>query len=302
MTMDANTSRHGLAAAATLSHKPVNQDACAVAFNADVPLAGVVIADGLGSHYGADVAARVVVRSIAEDLESLPAGGSLDPRRLFAGAHARLQREVDDRLELLPADLVWSTAFGTTAICAVETDDELIVAYTGNGGVFHIRGNFNTFPASQLLPWTAVNYLNPHSVPRDGKNVMYKIVSPRSRAEEISPSIIRISKDDDTFGDIILCCSDGIYSYDQTSIGRDREQNLWISGGASIARFYAALAAQFEDEPSDGTLETALTTYLKELDTAGLVDDDCTVGVLVTRKALAFQSQLREKRRESALA
>jgi two-component sensor histidine kinase len=72
----------------------------------------------------------------------------------------------------LPADLDWRNAFGTTVLCAVETIDHIVVGYLGNGAIIHIRGNFTTFPPSQLLPWTAINYLNPHTISQGGKNTM----------------------------------------------------------------------------------------------------------------------------------
>src|SRR5216684_3865592 len=249
---------YGLVATGTTSLKMVNQDACKVAVNPRVPLAGVIVADGVGSHYGAEVASEVVAVSLAAQLQALGPGERVDMRRLFAAAHFRLQNQIEEQLETLPPDLDWKNAFGTTAICVAETAGELTFGYVGNGGIFHIRGNFNTFPPSQLLPWNAVNHLNPHSIPVHGKNVMYKLLSPKSTPEESTPSVVTVSKDDTPFGDIVLCCTDGVYSYDQTPIGRDDQKSIWISGEKSMALFYESLARFFEGEPSSGALQATL--------------------------------------------
>jgi serine/threonine protein phosphatase PrpC len=294
--------RLGLAAVKTLGSKQPNQDACAVASNPDHPLSAVVVADGVGSHYGADLASSTVADSLATYLSSLDREMPLDLREAFTIARARLVQEVEQRYDPTSLDIDWTRAFGTTAMCAVETERSIVLAYTGNGAIFHIRGNFNTLGPAQLLPWSALNYLNPHSLSLHGKNAMYKLLSPWATPEEIEPSIIEISKDDAHFGDIVLCCTDGIYSFDQVSIGRDRNHALWISGEASMERFYAALKRFFESEPSTDALETGLETYLAELGEANLVTDDCTVGVVITRKALAFQAARREKQLASVPA
>src|SRR5262249_2604018 len=148
----------------------------------------------------------------------------------------------------VPADLDWNSAYGTTVLCAFETPRSIMLAYLGNGAIFHIRGNFNTFPASQLLPWAAINYLNPHSLSQNGKNVLYKLLSPRGRDGEIIPTVLTLGKDQDVFGDIVLVCSDGIHSYDQTAIGTDDEGRLWISGDETVRLFFESLKLFFEQE------------------------------------------------------
>lgn len=300
--MDSPVFRPGLAAVASVSKKEVNQDSASIAFNSGYPLKAVIVADGLGSHYRAEFGSTVVAQAIADGLESIQRWQSIRCEELFERAQFRLKLAVETMFETLPPDLDWQNAFGTTVVCAVETEERLTFAYSGNGGLFHLRGNFNTFPASQLLPWSALNYLNPHSISQNGCNAIYKLIGPRSTAEEFQPTVMTVSKDDTHFGDIIICCTDGIYSYDQTPIGRDDRQNLWIGTEPAMSRLYTVLGAFFNDEPTEESLTRLLQDYVAALKSDGLVSDDCTVGVLVTAKALAFQAQLREKRTDGALA
>jgi len=292
--------QRGLMAAATTSNKPLNQDAFAMTKKEHPLLAGVVVADGLGSHFGAEIAATVVARVISEELDVSASRQVPDMQRVFAKAWRSIGDHVDAHSDGLPADLDWQNAFGTTALCAVETIDALTMAYVGNGGIFHLRGNFNTFPKSQLLPWSALNYLNPHTIPRDGKNAMYKLVAPRSGPSEISPTVMTMSKDESYFGDIIVCCTDGIYSYDQVEIGLDDQRRVWISGEASVSRLFEALNGFFEGELTDEALAKCLNAYLANLKSSNLVTDDCTIGLLITQKALEYQMTLRARRGAAA--
>jgi len=287
-----------LVAAATRSRKTVNQDAFAVVAPGHASLPAVVVADGLGSHYGAEAASDIAARTIAEAIRDTPSAAALDLSSAFQAARCRIVRHVETLGDTLPPDLDRTQAFGTTAVCAVDGPDRLTLGYVGNGGLFHLRGNFNGFPKSQLLPWTALNYLNPHTVPEQGKNAMCKLVSPANGAASAMPTVLTVSKDVDLFGDIVVCVTDGVYSYDQTPMGRDSEHRTWISGERSVALLFAALGTFFAGpEHTMDALAGCLEEFLVALDAENLMSDDCTVGVLVTEQALRYQA-----RRRSALA
>lgn len=282
-----------LAAAATIGNKPVNQDAFAVARNGDAGLVAILVADGVGSHFGAEVASAMVVAKLREALETAVSPCEIDIPSLFFDARTHLERHVKQHAGDLPADLDWHNAFGTTLLCGVERNDHIILGYVGNGGIFHLRGNFNCFPPSQLLPWTAVNYLNPHSFSQDGKNILYDVLSVNPE-HEMTPTVLNLRKSRDRFGDIVMICSDGLYSYDQVPIGKDDQDHIWISGEQSVALFFQYLNRFFTgDEYTDRTLQAALEEYLAEIRARGLVADDCTLAVMVTGAALRFQRSLR---------
>ncbi len=101
-------------------------------------------------------------------------------------------------------------------------------------------------------------------------------------------------------GDIILICTDGVYSFDQVQMGRDSDQKVWISAEPSTTLFFEALNSFFSNSPSQAGLNYCIDTYLVNLKAANLVCDDCTVAVLITQKALEYQDQLKAPKAEES--
>jgi serine/threonine protein phosphatase PrpC len=277
---------------ATLTNKNVNQDWSSKINNPKLQLYGVVVADGIGSYSHAMEAAKHVctfVRKYIDDCEDLE---KLDFDNIFSAAKLELieySREVGLDTE--------ETALGTTLIVAVhyptpgKNYDTIKLAYVGNGAIWHLRGNFNHFDKSQLLPWNAINYLNPHSVKQDGKEALYKLISCSSNFKESIPSVITI-RADENFGDIIMVCTDGIYSFDQTKMGTDTAGRIWISGEQSMALFYSRLADFFKYGALE--LDHLLVDYLDNLNTIEELDDDATLGVFITAAAVNHQMKFND--------
>jgi serine/threonine protein phosphatase PrpC len=280
-------------AVATTSNKDKNEDSCASVRNEDIPLAALIIADGIGSHFAADQASRVVTESARQTLVRLGPESPIDVECVFEAAYQGLQQHVVNKAEEIPAAVDWANAFGTTLLCAVETPAHLLLGYVGNGALVHIRGNFNTFPDSQLLPWSAINYLNPHSFSRNGKNVLYKLLTPRAQSPVVNPTVLSLKKDNELYGDIIVACSDGICSYDQTPIGRDGSGRIWIGSDETLELLFETLKGFFAQEHwTQESLEESLNTYLGTLREKNLITDDCTLGVLISEQALCYQQAL----------
>lgn len=282
-----------LIAVATRSHKAVNQDAAAVAYHPHLPLAGVIVADGLGSHFGADEAACMAVMTAAESIVSVHDTDSRWMPSAFAAARLGIERLVCNRCERLPAALNLAEAFGTTLLCGMDLPDRLVVGYVGNGAIIHLRGDFLAFPPTQLLPWNAVNYLNPHSRMVRGTNVLYKWLGPQTTAVQSSPTVLEIAKDNSFVGDLLLVCSDGISSLDQTPIGLDADKRMWIRADPSVGLLYGHLKEFIAHGAlTSNALRDCLERYLLDLDAARLVGDDVTIGVIITAAAVkGFESR-----------
>jgi serine/threonine protein phosphatase PrpC len=292
----------GVVAAATTSRKPVNQDACALVCNHSLPAAGVVVADGLGSHFGSELAAAAACAHVSGELARHDAC-RIDWPAIFCAACDAIGRAVRHAAAVLPDGTRTANVFGTTLICGLDHSDRLIAAYTGNGAVIHLRGDFNVRPPSVLLPWTALNYLNPHSQPVDGHNMLYKWLAPGASHLQARPTVVEVRKDDDIAGDLLVVCSDGVASQDQIQVGTDEAGRIWSAGGQHLPLLYTHLSEYLDGPDQSATaLHALLDRYLQALHDGGLVDDDCTVGVIVTAQAIRFHAARRARDVEEARA
>jgi serine/threonine protein phosphatase PrpC len=274
-----------------------NQDYGVTAKNQAVPMSAMIIADGLGSFEYAELAAREVVEFVRGQIENAVPEDAPDPSVLFHHAKTHLVEFANQFSEEKKISLDRARSFGTTLIAGLETITHLTLGYAGNGGIWHLRGNFNHFHESKYLPWNAVNYLNPHSVQGSaGKEELYRLLSLADDTDEAVPSVFRMEKDESYFGDIILICTDGIYSSDQVPVGKAGDGSLWISAEKIMPLFYDHLNAYFAGpgEWTDQTLEKAMQEYLNTLKEQKLLEDDATLGVLITAKTLAYQQKFRK--------
>jgi PPM family protein phosphatase len=177
----------------------------------------------------------------------------------------------------------------TTSILVTEIEDRIIIAYTGNGAVWHIKGNFNSLPDSFLFPWNAFHLLNQYKFSGKAGRNQYQSGLNNDNDEENSPSIIEIQKDKQ-YGDIILICTDGIYSTNHLK-GKN-EKGIWIrKNKIFILKIFSYLNHFFHSGKSQDkdTLKEILKLYLQEL--KPFLVDDATIGVLITSDAIGWQNK-----------
>lgn len=264
-----------LTATGTITNKSENQDAHIELENA------IIVADGLGSLSFAGEASQIVVQSIhAELLYNIEKSEKTDFNLIFENAKSKL---------ILQATETGNDAnhYGTTVIVALDREKVLEIAYAGNGAIWHIKGNFNEFPSTYLFPWNAINLLNPHSIPQGGKEALYRLISANSSFQEAEPSIITLKKDD-FFGDILMICTDGVFSNDQLNMGNN-SAGKWIKFEETMNIFFQNIKLFFEEvaEPSRESLSDFITNYLEAI--KPIIDDDASVGILITPQVLNYQ-------------
>jgi hypothetical protein len=97
-----------------------------------------------------------------------------------------------------------------------------------------------------------------------------------------------------------MLCTDGIYSFDRTPVGKAPDGSIWISGESAMALFYHCLGDYFATtpEPSETSLQAAMQAYLEALKSAGALHDDATLGLLVTPKAVEYQRKYWRRKAE----
>ena len=278
----------------TISHKTINEDFIETFSNLNLKCKGFIVGDGIGSNYLPDEGSKFCVTKLKELLENCKSIKDFDFDLLYTSVYTGLKEnfeteEVDAKVEDK------KQAFGTTLICVIEFEDKFIMAYLGNGSIWHLRGNFTNFSEQRYLPWNAINILNPHTIEVGGKEVLYKFFALECTELQIKPSVIEIKKDNDIYGDLIIASTDGLYSTDHIPIAKDREGNIWISGEKKMEMLFSSLTNftqienfQFVD------LEKNINTFLEEINSNKLIDDDTTFGLIISNQALKYQRLINE--------
>lgn len=286
--MNNDNYKKSILASATITNKSENQDSKGE-FEGE-QFNSIFIADGLGSFVYPRIASEQVVEFFIRQSRESDFGNPIyqNINYLYKSAKKELISYAKENIK--EVDNESQNLYGTTAITLFETIDKITIAYAGNGGVWHIRGNFNEFPNVYHYPWNALNYLNPHTTPENGKEALYRLISNNSDFSECVPTTIEIDKDK-RIGEIIMICTDGIYSADQVSAGKN-DKGVWVRYEPSILKFFNYLKEYFKinQDYSKEKIEEMLNRYLEDLKVA--LDDDATIGILISKEALNYQYKL----------
>ena len=280
-------------AASSISKKPVNQD-FTLAQILENGSRLLLVADGIGSHYKAEFGAKSACEFLWEKAKENPS--NINFESLFLAIPGHIKELVEEAHLLDGRDP--NRAFGTTLLCGLETEREYKIAYVGNGAILHIRGNFNHFPKTSpqyQLPWTLSNLLNPHSMWENGNNVLYKFVSPYAPDEITRPTLLSLIKDEDQFGEILIFCTDGLYSADQIMLGRADDDKIWIGIDEKVIILleYIRDFLNREHYTSQGLTEI-IEFYLQILKERQLIEDDCSLAIIISEKTIEYHSTLQK--------
>lgn len=274
---------------ATQTHKSTsNQDFCSLIINEAAKFKGIIVADGIGSHFRSELSSKYCTEKIKERLEQIMTIEDLNLDLLFTQTRTDLKSYAHSHLK---EDELNNNPFGTTLICALEFDDEYLIAYVGNGSIWQISGNFNHFGINRYLPWNTCNLLNPHTVEEEGKSALYKYFSINDSVS-CKPSVIKVSKNEDCYGDIICITTDGVFSNDDVKIGKDDNDVIWIMGEESMKLLYAQLTEFFGQDLNkieEIDVQVMLNKYLSELKERKLMHDDTTLGIIISPKVFQYQ-------------
>lgn len=276
-------------ATGTNTNKKENQD-CKGEFECE-GFSSIFIADGLGSYKYARLSSERVINFFNASLRSIGSSDSKENTIFFPDIFRQAkQKLIEFSQEILTEDdNRQEDLFGTTVIAVTEQKSTISFAYVGNGAIWHIRGNFTEFPDSYLFPWNAVNILNPHTTPENGKEALYRLISDSSDFSECLPSIITIEKDTQV-GELIIICTDGIYSADQLSAGKN-DKGIWVKYQPAMLKLFSYLKHFFKTNPNYNkeSFGQMLNEFLEELNPT--LEDDATIGILVTEAALNYQNR-----------
>ena len=128
-----------------------NQDYCRTLFVPEANAKVIAIADGIGSAKYSEIGSRFVTGKALELIqkELMENAENIDFYALFANIQQALVKMIqkDYANEL---DSLASNSFGTTLILGIDTPDQFVTAYIGNGSVYHISGILYTHGLSPV--------------------------------------------------------------------------------------------------------------------------------------------------------
>ncbi len=296
----ASVAKPCVAAVATDTRKVKNQDGYCEAYVEKAKARIIAVADGVGSSYKAEIGSRTVATKAVElvkqaiesketvDLDFVFDKIQIDFDAIFDQLQATLDAEVETEItdeqqlaQLKPA------SFGTTLIIGIDLPDRFIAAYVGNGSIWHFSGLFNSFPKMVCLPWNAVNLLTPDTVMSEGKEALYKIFFYKGAKKHHKPTVLQMSKLDESPGDIFVITTDGVYSSDHAIAGKDDEGEIWIPSTAQFSLLHDYLKSYVEgtEDINDETLKQMMVNYLNHIKEAKIMDDDTTLGIFISPEA-----------------
>ena len=277
-----------IAAVASDTRKEKNQDSYCEAYVEKAKARIIAVADGVGSSYKSEEGSRFVA---AKAVELLKKAIETDEHQIdFNGIFDQLQAGLDSMVEKDFANEIANlkpSSFGTTLIVGIDFPDRFVAAYVGNGSIWHVSGLFNTFPKMVCLPWNAVNMLTPDTIMSGGKEALYKIFFYKGEKKHHQPTVLQLSKLNETPGDIFIITTDGVYSSDHAIAAKDDDGEIWIPSTTQFGLLNDYLKAYVEgtDDINDETVKQMLVKYLNHIKEAKIMDDDTTLGMFISAEA-----------------
>ena len=274
--------------------KQINQDAYAIRSIAEKGVTLIAIADGVGSAAKPDEGSRFVANKAVELLETvIRESQPLDYPKLFA----TLQQELDSMVTRKygqTAGILADNALATTLIIGVDTPDTFTVAYVGNGCAYYIPSDFIDFPDSYPMPWNVVNLLSPHSSlnSKTGRDEMFKFFGLRADQNQSEPTVVTVWKDQKK-GEVFIIATDGLASADHVRFARRPGSNdLWMLSSEKVSMLCKDLrnCIKAKHVIADN-LQEMLLDFIQTLKENELMDDDITIGIVVSPKALEYCGQ-----------
>jgi len=176
---------------------------------------------------------------------------------------------------------------GSTLIISNLEDKEnsnLRMAYIGNGGIIHMHGDFG-FELNSIHRFS--NLMIPHV---DKNGTLIRHVSRQSIQNDLEPTFLDISLTA-PFGDIVLFFTDGVVSLEEEQIIVDDSGRIWRNQSEAVSFILNELHGwlrQICKELSNESLLAFNQKVLEDLKNMGKLEDDASMGIIITEDVLTF--------------
>ncbi len=266
-----------------------NEDSFAHVSKPGIPHNVVALADGIGSKEKSKEAAEIVTNFIKQQFTQvrLPAVYNPSWEKIYKRIRQHLRQYTQSPYVLGNGGRDMDDLFATTLLIACEWGDYFDISYVGNGVVIHIRPCFQ-FLNEEIPPQSISYHLNPHTVAQQGKEALYRFISPNGSDAQVTPTVLRLKKDL-LQGDIIIVATDGLDSADQANVGQT-DDGLWVQVPEILMRLYQLIRSFLSvAHLPETSLQIMLESFLATLRNEEKLKDDTTIGILITGEVFDYQ-------------
>lgn len=177
-----------------------NEDYCEVVVNPDKDRYLFVVCDGMGGHAMGEVASQVICTTICDYWNSALVDS--DTETVLKGAFYRASEALDAK-----ADVLNHVEMGTTMVLAAIVGNQLTIAYCGDSRCYFLRPNVG-------VVYQTKDHVC-HSVFGD-------FIDKSFFSYQASKATVDIKRFDLQSGDRIFLCTDGVSSYCDPNILKER--------------------------------------------------------------------------------
>lgn len=238
----------------------------------------IILCDGIGEFPQSDLAAEMLIENIA----NVQNRNEITPF---------IERTV---VEIKNDKIIGGTTLITAIIDNSVGEERVEITYIGNGSIYHLPGDYNDLPLSYSASNKASRFSNiliPHV---DKEGTLLRHISHHSTLNEIVPSSITMSLSG-IHGDIILIFSDGISSLENEIIVMDDQKRIWRNQSESVSFILDELHTwliQNSDSIDQLKMDQFLETTLSKLKEAKKLEDDASIGLIITETVLKYYKEL----------
>jgi len=228
----------------------------------------IIVCDGVGQFSDSAKAADLII----------------DELKFWNGERNNLYGFISRAQQLLVDEKIEG---GSTLIISNLEDKEnsnLRMAYVGNGGIIHMHGDFG-FEPNSIHRFS--NLMIPHV---DKNGTLIRHISRQSFPSDLQPTFLDISLTA-PFGDIVLFFTDGIVSLEDEQIIVDDSGRIWRNQSEAVSFILKKLHEWLQrncQEISNESLLVFSQEVLEDLKVMGKLEDDASMGIIITEGVLKF--------------
>ena len=180
---------------------------------------------------------------------------------------------------------------GTTVLFGKRLRDALHIEYLGNGGILHLNGDY-FLTGTERVPYEYSNLMLPHV---SSTGALTRHISHHSLKNELIPCKLDLSLNSSE-GDIILMYTDGINSIEDNIILKDDNDRYWRHESTAVHYILEKLHEFLHVNCHEKELYEKLIDFnhsiLYDLKDKDLLDDDASLGIIITQEVFEFYKGL----------